>query len=608
MINFHKKTGKPASVQKGHEDVWFSTTGLYVSDNTGAPRLITAATIKGSSVPVGVPPEPNMLYFNQSTRKNYISTDQKWVEIPTSGIPGSGTGGGNAGNVMIDDASNWYTSNDVEGALDEIGDRIPHLLGSGLLPNYGTNTLDIKTASEYLLNTTATNKPSAAISWLTSRKSTTGDIYGFAVDKNGNLFSRVNNTFAQMAKKSELDDTNANLASLTNNLADSWQVRHIVDGKFTSVSSTGGIYTIGLNAEAQALINVLKNNPYVKKSGDSMTGPLRMEAGAGVNSFIQLSSTNSVNNFSLMDDTKGGTIAIDGDATRFTTNGPRIAFKDNKTGTDVFSYYPDGALDLKASNRIWLRSEGYSRIETTNPNYSVDIFSKSKDVLFLKGPHGSLHIGTGVLGYNFINSYSDRSSGARPFFIGTADYRPIPEFWVYADRIKLNGTVFASDSVNIGFDPKTGLGTAGDNCIRMFTNRFGVSDGDSNKIFAALYWDYKRRNFVFSAMDNSGRGRGPIYLEANGFRSRSSIKYKNVIGEFETKALDKIMAAKVYNYTLKGDPSNDEKIGLIIEKGAPKEVVDGNTVDNYSMIAMMWKGIQELTEEVNTLKAKMESL
>lgn len=607
MINFHKKTGKPASVQKGHEDVWFSTTGLYVSDNTGEPRLITAATIKGSSVPVGVPPEPNMLYFNQSTRKHYISTDQKWVEIPTSGIPGSGTGGGNAGNVMIDDASNWYTSNDVEGALDEIGDRIPHLLGSGLLPNYGTNTLDIKTASEYLLNTTATNKPSAATSWLTSRKSTTGDIYGFAVDKNGNLFSRINNTFTQMAKKSELDDTNANLENLTNNLAASWRVKHIVDGKFTSVSSAGGIYTIGLDAEAQALMNVLKNNPYVKKSGDSMTGPLRMEAGAGVNSFIQLSSTNSVNNFSLMDDTKGGTIAIDEDESGFTTNGPRIAFKDNKTGKDVLSYYPDGYLDLKADNRVWLRSAGYSRIETTHPNLSVDIFSKSKDVLFLKGPHGSLHIGTGALGYNFINSYSGRNSGARSFFIGTADYRPIPEFWVRADQIKLNGRVFASDSVNIGFDTKTGLGTAGDNCIRMFTNRFGVSDGNSNQVYAALYWDYKSRNFIFDAMAGGG-GAGPIYLNANGFRSRSSIKYKNVIGEFEAKALDKIMAAKVYNYTLKGDPSNDEKIGLIIEKGAPKEVVDGNTVDNYSMIAMMWKGIQELTEEVNTLKAKMKSL
>ena len=608
MINFHKKTGKPASVQKGHEDVWFSTTGLYVSDNTGAPRLITAATTKGSSVPVGVPPEPNMLYFNQSTRKHYISTDQKWVEIPTAGIPGSGTGGGNASNVMIDDAGNWYTSNDVEGALAEIGERIPHLLGTGLLPNYGTNTLDIKTASEYLLNTTATNKPSTVTSWLTSRKSSTGDIYGFAVDKNGNLFSRVNNTFAQMAKKSELDATNTNLANLTNNLAASWKVKDIVNGNFTSVTSTGGVYTIGLNTEAQELMNALKNNPYVKKSGDSMTGPLRMEAGAGVNSFIQLSSTNSVNNFSLMDDTKGGTIAIDEDASGFTTNGPRIAFKDNKTGKDVLSYYPNGALDLKADNRMWLRSTGYSRIETTNPNFSVDIFSKSTNVLFLKGPYGSLHIGTGALGYNFINSFSGRGSGTRSFFIGTADYRPIPEFWVRANDVKLTGRVYTSSSVNIGFDPKTNLGTADDNCIRMYTNRGGVSDGNSNRIFAALYWDYKSRNFVFNAMNNSSGVQGPIYVEANGFRSRSSIKYKNVIGEFEAKALDKIMGAKVYNYTLKGDTSNDKKIGLIIEKGAPKEVVDGNTVDNYSMIAMMWKGIQELTEEVNTLKAKMESL
>lgn len=613
MINFHKKTGKPANVQQGHEDVWFSTTGLYVSDNSGAPHLITAATLKGNSVPVGVPTEPNMLYYNQSTRKHYISTDQRWVEIPTAGIPGSGTTSGNASSVMIDDAGNWYTSNDVEGALAEIGERIPHLLGSGLLPNYGSNTFDIRTASEYLLNTTATNKPSAVAAWLTSRKSSTGDIYGFAVDKNGNLFSRVNSAFTQMAKKSELDAVDARITALTNSTSSSmasWKVKDIVSGRFTSITSTpGGVYTIGLDTEAQTLLNSLKNSPtYVQKSGDTMTGPLRMQAGAGVNSFIQLSSTNSVNNFSLMDDTQGGTIIADEDPIGFTTNGPRIAFKDNKIGKDVLSYYPNGALDLNGSSRVWVRSTGYLRIETTASNASVDIFSKAKDVLFLKGPHGSLHIGTGALGYNFINSFSGRGTGARPFFIGTADYNPIPEFWVRSSRINLDGRVHVSDSVNIGFDPKTYLGTAGDNCIRMYTNRGGVSDGNSNKIFAALYWDYKSRNFVFGAFNNSGGSGGPIYVESNGFRSRSSIKYKNVIGEFEANALDKIMGAKVYNYTLKGDQTNSKRIGLIIERGAPKEVVDGNTVDNYSMIAMLWKGIQELTEELNTLKAKMESL
>ena len=340
-----------------------------------------------------------------------------------------------------------------------------------------------------------------------------------------------------------------------------------------------------------------------------MTGPLRIQAGAGVNSFIQLSSTDSVNNFSLMDDTKGGSVITEtDDPNRYTTNGPRIAFRDNKRGKDVLSYYPNGSLDLNADNRIWIRSAFNLRIETTDPRVSVDIFTNSQDVVFLKGPYGSLHIGTGARGYNFINSYSGRNVGTRSFFIGTAGYAAIPEFWVKADQIKLDGRVFASDSVNIGFNPQTNLGTAGDNCIRMYTNKFGVSDGNSNKVFAALYWDYKTNNFVFSTFFNDGRGGVPIYVSAHGFRSRSSIKYKNVIGEFQTNALDKIMSAKVYNYTLKGDPSNSKRIGLIIEKGAPKEVVDEDTVDNYSMISMLWKGVQELTEELNTLKEKMKSL
>ena len=616
MINFHKKTGKPANVQMGHEDVWFSTTGLYVSDNNGAPRLITAATIKGNSVPVGVPTEPNMLYYNQSTRKHYISTDQKWVEIPTAGIPGSGTTSGNASGIMMADAGNWYTSNDVEGALAEIGERFPHLLGSGLLPNYGSNTFDIRTASEYLLNTTATNKPSDTMAWLISRKASTSDVYGLAVDKNGDLFSRVNNSFARMARKSELDAQvsaiNRKLENLTSTTS-AWNVKNIIKGEYIAVNSSGGTYTIGLDAEAQNLLNSVKNIPgsstFVRRVGDTMTGPLRIQAGAGVNSFIQLSSTDSVNNFSLMDDTKGGSVITEtDDPNRYTTNGPRIAFRDNKRGKDVLSYYPDGYLDLNADNRIWIRSAFNLRIETTDPRVSVDIFSKHKDVLFLKGPHGSMHIGTGAMGYNFINSYSGRNVGTRSFFIGTAGYAAIPEFWVKADQIKLDGRVFASDSVNIGFNPQTNLGTAGDNCIRMYTNKFGVSDGNSNKVFAALYWDYKTNNFVFSTFFNDGRGGVPIYVSAHGFRSRSSIKYKNVIGEFQTNALDKIMSAKVYNYTLKGDQSNSKRIGLIIEKGAPKEVVDEDTVDNYSMISMLWKGVQELTEELNTLKEKMKSL
>ena len=76
-INFHKKTGKPTNVTKGHSAVWFSNLGLYVADNNGAPRLITAGTSSGTTTPVGVPSEPNMLYFNEVTKKHFISTKEK---------------------------------------------------------------------------------------------------------------------------------------------------------------------------------------------------------------------------------------------------------------------------------------------------------------------------------------------------------------------------------------------------------------------------------------------------------------------------------------------------------------------------------------------------
>ena len=65
MIKFHKVSGKPAKVESGDENIWFSyPNGIYVADNQGNPRLISPGKMIGDAVPVGVPNEPGLFYYN----------------------------------------------------------------------------------------------------------------------------------------------------------------------------------------------------------------------------------------------------------------------------------------------------------------------------------------------------------------------------------------------------------------------------------------------------------------------------------------------------------------------------------------------------------------
>ncbi len=70
MIKFHKVSGKPAKVESGDENIWFSyPNGIYVADNQGNPRLISPGKMVGDAVPVGVPNEPGLFYYNRSNKK-----------------------------------------------------------------------------------------------------------------------------------------------------------------------------------------------------------------------------------------------------------------------------------------------------------------------------------------------------------------------------------------------------------------------------------------------------------------------------------------------------------------------------------------------------------
>ena len=87
--------------------------------------------------------------------------------------------------------------------------------------------------------------------------------------------------------------------------------------------------------------------------------------------------------------------------------------------------------------------------------------------------------------------------------------------------------------------------------------------------------------------------------------SLESIK-KN-INKFTKNATDIINNSDIYEYNLKSDKDTDKKlIGFIIGENykTPSEVIskEGQAVELYSAIGILWKAVQEMSEEIKQLK------
>lgn len=88
---------------------------------------------------------------------------------------------------------------------------------------------------------------------------------------------------------------------------------------------------------------------------------------------------------------------------------------------------------------------------------------------------------------------------------------------------------------------------------------------------------------------------------------------KKYIKKVKASALELIENADICKYNFKGEKAKAKKhIGLIIGEGynCPDEVIseDGQGVEQYSMISLAWKAIQELSEENKVLKQRLDRL
>lgn len=127
---------------------------------------------------------------------------------------------------------------------------------------------------------------------------------------------------------------------------------------------------------------------------------------------------------------------------------------------------------------------------------------------------------------------------------------------------------------------------------------------------------YEAKGCLYFAKGNSSNrsadlalGATDIWFNGNSLINSSSEKYKTNIAVYDDKALNIVNDSKIYTYKyisdLKRPNGAKTKYGLIIERECPAEIVDnsGDAISLYSMCSILWKAVQELSDEVNELKA-----
>lgn len=88
-------------------------------------------------------------------------------------------------------------------------------------------------------------------------------------------------------------------------------------------------------------------------------------------------------------------------------------------------------------------------------------------------------------------------------------------------------------------------------------------------------------------------------IETPQLNQTSLEKVKKNINIYDERALDKILNSDIYSYNLKLERDTDKKhIGFVIgdKYKTPKEVInkDGNAIELYSAIGILWKSVQEI--------------
>lgn len=199
---------------------------------------------------------------------------------------------------------------------------------------------------------------------------------------------------------------------------------------------------------------------------------------------------------------------------------------------------------------------------------------------------------------------------------------------IQAEKININGTVSANGNFKVDTEgnmiANNGTFTGGKIELKDSNGGNGVfriyDPNGGNEFWASAYdlflGDFNK-GIQFSFPDNEN---GPlVYLYGDGETRISSShvqsptitqtsleSIKKNIKKFEN-GLDKVNNSEIYTYNLKSEQDTDKKhVGFIIGEKykTPQEVIakTGDGIDTYTMISILWKAVQELSNKITELE------
>lgn len=608
MIEFHKIVGKPAKVPAGEERLWFTDSALtYVANNAGEPVRFGAGFREGTTVPVGTPPAAGILYYCSGNGEYYLSNPTEWIVLNTESKMGGGDVSGYAGGVFITDANSYYTSNEVEGALQEIGAAFPHFMGTRHLSQLNSNLLGFKGSGERKVGVNVPSSPTPLSSWLNQRQSSDGRTYGLMVAENGAAWTRHGDNFTQLASHGDLQDAIEQMGGAVGGAIGEIEGIKVRKGLGINVSGSGlisnsPVISINTNEIVQALDGA-SNFPFLRDTGGKLTGNLTIAkatpaidltadiVGSTAKRTIRLfTATNTDNNAGIRD--------VTGNVNFLNYNMISKTLTIN-SGAESDGLVVNGRLTV---NRKDTQSDRGLIVETGDGHYMTAFVNNRGRISTLSDSNA-----------NWIQS-DDGSDLFRPkdLTISARAVKKMNNFNVLAYDARFSDRLVAGNGMFLGMDDDHYGKLDFNNKLYMFpyVYRKGQSAATARKYYAHMGYNQDTQTVYIRSFIKNLKEPYTEYDEQNlnvaatKFVNRSSEKFKNVIGEMEGSALDILDQTTPWLYTFKNDAHEKTNLGFIIERGVPEIAIedDGNSIDSYSMIAILWKAVQELKAEVVSLK------
>lgn len=154
------------------------------------------------------------------------------------------------------------------------------------------------------------------------------------------------------------------------------------------------------------------------------------------------------------------------------------------------------------------------------------------------------------------------------------------------------------------------------NCIKYGGNGIGWNDGGCDfEVRSTWGIGFGRSDNKIVFESNTGKAWYTGAVAAPSWNTTSLAAIKTNIGLYNQKASDVIQDSSVYHYNLKSELENGESvehIGFVIGDNykLDKTILAGDekSIDMYSSIGVLWKGEQEIFDELKKLRADVKSL